>query len=549
MTETKHSRIPLAAVAILCILGLLCSCQTVSLPGDNSHSTPSGGSPSGTVSDTLLTLAYTATDSLNPFRAKTKTNQELSRLLYDGLIVLGTDYKPEYRLAQDIKIQGTSVTVSLREAYFSDGSRVTAEDVLASMEAAMQAENLSYRQDFANVTQKTVTQSGNLSLKLAYEDPYFINFLDFPIYKKGSEDEQNTDNKDLPPIGSGRYVYHEEAGEYWLTANAHWVGGEVSMGRIDLMNLPDDDAINHAVQVGTVDWCYSDLSDNTFPGMNGVSKMVPLSNLVYLGANMQSGIMSIRNIRLGVSAAVSRSDVAENAYFGVATPAAGPYPSGVEEATGLQSLSADGDSTLAAEYFEKAGFKRLNGDGYRTNGSSTLSLLIIYNKENTARESMARLLAAQLKTVGCKVSTRALSFEAYQSAVQNGQYDIYIGEMQIPDNLDLYPLITAGGLLTPDVSEPDSAGESDSPQEQGADGSFFGTVESDEATLTAARAAYRYHTGKGSLTEMLSCINEQLPIIPICHRTGMLIYASFLSGEPDPIPSDPFHGIEHCTVQ
>lgn len=541
-------------IAALCIAGLLTGCAAVDTPGGVSGSSNAPTASASNTADTL-TLAYNATDTLNPYTAKTKTNQELSRLLYDGLIALNQAMEPEYCLAQDIEIQGTKVTVTLREAYFSDGSRVTPEDVVASMEAARQAKALSYQQDFAVVDAQTVTANGKVVITLKHEDPYFLNFLDFPVYKTGSDAEQNGDNKDLPPIGSGRYIYHEEAGKYWLTANEKWYGGNITLTQISLLNLPDDDAIDHAVQVGTIDWYYSDLSDNAFPNMNGVSIMVPLQNLVFLGANMNTGLASLRPVRLGISAALNRTDITENAYFGVAKPAAGPYPEGLQVASGLQTIAAQKDEKQAKSFFTEAGFSKSNSDGILTNGSTSLTLRLIYNKGNDARQGMAQLITNQLAAVGCKVQTEALSFEQYQNAIKNGYYDLYIGEMRIPDNLDLYPLLTAGDLLSPDVSEGSpvstpSVSSVPSASQPDASGADMGTVSTDtQDSLTAARAAYRYHTGKGSLTEMLSCFNEQLPIIPICHRTGMLIYASFISGQPTPIAGDPYRGIERCTIK
>ena len=553
VASKSQSKVLLLTIVLVLIIGLLCGCRPhTATPDGTVASNPSAVASQDTAAPANeLTFAYTANDSLNPYLAQTKTNQELTGLLFDGLVVFGNDFEPEYRLAKTIEMKGTSVTITLKDARFSDGSKVTARDVLTSLEAAKEAEMLSYKQDFSVVQDMHLTDGGALVLTLSHEDPYFVNFLDFPIYKAGSDDHQNDDNKDLPPIGSGRYVFHEQAGSYWLTANPDWVGGKVNIAKITLLNLPDDDAIDHACQVGTVDWCYSDLADNTFPNMNGISKTIGLANLVYLGANMDSGFMSHRDLRMGVSAAIDRADIVTTAYFEMATSAAGPYPAGFEAAGGLQSILPQADVTAAEEYFVKAGFKKVNKDGYRTNGTNRLEIRLVYNKENSARVSVARLIANRLKTVGCKVNLTGLKFKEYQSAIQYGQYDLYLGEMLIPDNFDLYPLLTAGGLLKPDVSEKEEEKEetsSDTSSQSGAD-TPLPSPEGEQELLTAARAAYRYHNGQGSLTEMLSCFNQQLPIIPLCHRKGMLIYANFVAGNPEPLPGDPFNGLENCTVQ
>ena len=551
----KNLRInPLRIIALVLgvVLAFCGCCATES--GSEVSSAPivsgSGNLPQGSI-----TLAYTANDSLDPYTAMTKTNQELCGLLFDGLVVLDDSFTPHYRLAGDIQNDGTVVTVTLANALFSDGSKVTAADVVASLEAARAAEHLSYAADFENVKEVAVTENGLVQLTLHHQDPYFVNFLDFPIFKEGSREVENNDNKPLPPIGSGRFVYHEEGDRYWLTANPKWIGGRVAIPHAELTNMPDQEAISHAASVGRVDWCYADLSNNQFPNMNGVSRTVNLPNLVYLGANMRSGVMSIQEVRLGVSTALDRQNIAQTAYFDMATPAKGPLPDGVEAASGLQSLSPLADTAAATEWFGKAGFATRTPDGFCSNGELTLSVQVIYNSDNTARQSIANLLQTSLQNAGCRVELKGLSFEDYCNAIKWGNYDIYIGEMAIPDNFDLYRLLTAGGLIPLYGQEAEEEEDEEEEEEQNEDSDPSQDVPSGQdpsaepEVLSAATAVSRYHNGKGSLTEVLSQVGEQLPIIPLCFRRGMLVYTAKLKGDPAPLWGDPFYGIEHCTVQ
>lgn len=540
-------------VLLLMVVSLLVGCGS---SAGNTGPQVSSAPVAQETSTQSFTLAYTATDSLNPYLAKTKTNQELSRLLYDGLIVLDNAMNVVNRLAQSVETQGPVVIVTLKEAWFTDGSRVTAQDVIASYQAALQGEYLSYKNDFQNVKEVTATPQGAVQFTLNFEDPYFVNFLDFPIYKKGTENQQNTDNKTLPPVGCGRYVFHEESGVYWLSANPKWWGGSVATAKIELLNLPDDDAIYHGVQVGTVKWYYSDLKNNTLPGgATLASKQVPLQNLVYVGCNLNSSLVSNDSVRMAVSYAINRQTIAETAYFGSAVPAKGMYPSGLQSVAGLQSASPQSDKQKALEWLEKAGYTAVDENGYRIKEDKVLALRIIYNEENAARAGMANLLATQLKEIGCNVTLQAFSFAEYQDAIKNENYDLYIGEMKIPDNLTLFPFITAGGLIpfTPDdpekQQEEEEKKEESEEQPEESEDSELATSPEPEQTITAAIAAYRYHTGQGSLAEMVSCFNEQLPVIPVCHRTGMLLYSNSISGTFSPLADDPFFGIETCTIK
>lgn len=547
-TVFSNRRFCQTCILLLLVLCLLGGCKSDT--PDTVSTGPVASVPTAATSQTL-SLAYTATDSLNPYLAKTKTNQELSRLLYDGLILLDSSMNATLRLANAVETNGAVVTVSLREAWFSDGSRVTADDVIASYQAALQGEYLSYQTDFQNVKEVTATPKGEVQFTLTFEDPYFENFLDFPVFKKGTENQQNTDNKTLPPIGCGRYIFHEESGAYWLSANTNWWGGTVATARIDLLTLPDDDAIYHGVQVGTVKWYYSDLKNNSLPGgATLLSKQVALQNLVYVGCNAQSNLVGDPKLRMALSYAIHRQAIAETAYYGSAIAAKGMYPEGLKSVSGLQSLETQSNKEKALEWLEKAGYNKVNEQGYRVNGKQILSLRIIYNEENAARVSMATLLASQLGEIGCNVTLEALSFTAYQNAIQKGYYDLYIGEMRIPDNLSLYPFITAGGVIGGQDPEKEDKEEKEDKKQETDDSSQEGEQPPQEEEIVSAEdAAYRYHVGQGSLSEMVSCFNEQLPVIPVCHRTGMLLYSGSIVGTPTPVADDPFYGIEKCTIQ
>ena len=76
--------IALFAVFVL----LLCSCAS----SNNNIETTSDV----TKNEITLSLPFSATDSLNPYVAVTKVNQELSMLMYDPLIKLNEKFEPVY---------------------------------------------------------------------------------------------------------------------------------------------------------------------------------------------------------------------------------------------------------------------------------------------------------------------------------------------------------------------------------------------------------------------------------------------------------------------
>ena len=96
---------------------LLFSCSKTQTP--NSDQTPA--SVGQFESSGEINMAFVQNDTLSPYEAKTKSNQEISRLMYDGLIRLDENFEPVYVLASDIAVDGKSVTVTINSsARFTD---------------------------------------------------------------------------------------------------------------------------------------------------------------------------------------------------------------------------------------------------------------------------------------------------------------------------------------------------------------------------------------------------------------------------------------------
>lgn len=561
-------------VKLICLLAsLFClvSCSKVDNGGTVDESVPAESfAPSGEIN-----MAFVQNDTLSPYEAKTKLNLELGRLMYDGLVKLGNGFEPSYVLASDISLDGTVCVVTINPAAkFTDGNAVTADDVVYSVSAAKAASQSKYSSKLENVSSCTARDALTVVFNLNHTDEYFVRLLDFPIFEKETEKQVNSDNKSVPPIGSGRYVFGQQNDKFYLEANQNWIGGHVNIAKINLVNLPDDDAVNHGTAVGSVDIYYSDLSSNDIPTMKGTSLSVTLSNLVYLGVNTSSGILSDGDLRRAVSAAIDREDIKNSVYFGYAEPAKGLFHSDISELSGLQTIDTKRDTDKAQGYLKSAGYEKNQITGLATNGKEkTIKLSLVYYSENSARRLLATKISEHLKSVGIETELKGLSWDEYISAIRYHSYDLYIAEIKIPDNLDAYSLATAGGIIElkngTAVSETSSA-DSGQGSDQGGSGDSSGSATDGSGQSTGSgdgtsadadtagndrsgeyvsleKALYKLHSGNGSVAEVLSCLNEQMSIIPICHRKGLVIYSDKISEGLSPTAGDPFAGLENCT--
>ena len=114
-----------------------------------------------------LTLTCYPDKPINPLLCNDFTNRALHSLLYQGLFTVDRSYQVEPMLckrftrSQDMK----TYTFYLENATFSDGSRLTAQDVAATLEAARESAIAALKQDMALTVSPPMKFGLNLAMK------------------------------------------------------------------------------------------------------------------------------------------------------------------------------------------------------------------------------------------------------------------------------------------------------------------------------------------------------------------------------------------------
>lgn len=554
----KVQKVLAALLACSLIFTAVCAEESVDPASSSSDVT---SEPASAPQNSTLSLAYSSTDSLDPYAAVTRYNQELCGLLYDSLIVLDDAFCPVYRLAEEITREGKTLLITIKAATFSDGSAVTAEDVVYSIGKARDSQT-KYKEQLAGITAYSAAGSRDLELTIANDDPYFINLLDFPILKKDSDQRKNEDGKALPPVGSGRYVFSDGT----LTANPDYIGGSMAMQTVRLVDTPDKEAYDHNLEMGNIDLSFSDLSDNVPLKMTGQSQAVQLNRLVYLGINFSNGYLAEPQFRQALALAIDREKLVSDCYFNYATPAAGPFPNSWSEISGLQTISSTANAQRAVAIFDEIGYNSKDEDGYLLNsGGERITFTMLVNLDNTARVTAAQLIKAQLAAVGIAVEIRTVNWTAYQSELSSGAFDLYLGEVRLKNNMDLSPLVTekSGACFgyiktktkqndTDDTADADAdvTTDADADESDSADPAPDSTAPSDEQaaayiTVSAYDMIQAFYDGKSGIADVTAAFLAELPVIPLLHRMGQVAYSADMTTGPDALPGDLWNGIEN----
>ena len=173
-----------------------------------------------------IKLGIAQLDTMNPIVSKNKHVQDISKLIYEPLVNLTSDYKAEPCLAKEwAKQSDNSYLIKLREnVKWSDGQRFTADDVSFTISRLKDTESI-YSYNVQNVTGIDIIDDYTIKINLDREIPFFEYNLTFPILSKDyyeSEDFVNT-SKNKAPITTGKYKISESEPSYiTLVKNNSW---------------------------------------------------------------------------------------------------------------------------------------------------------------------------------------------------------------------------------------------------------------------------------------------------------------------------------------
>lgn len=381
-------------------------------------------------------------DGFNPYLSSSTLVQQSGDLLFEKLVELTPDMELDYRLAQSIKNEDLTVTLQLRSGhYFADGSAITAEDVAASLLAA-RASDL-YAGRLANLS-GVRAEGSTVVLTLAAPDSLFAYLLDLPVLKA-------SETALARPTASGRYTYGAE--EDTLVPNPHAPFPEDGPGAIYLTPISNYDEMVSGFAIGTVSFYLA--NDNVSSTIASTENYYRTNQLVFLGVNSYSGnnLCSTAAGRKLLSQLLSRRELASR--YASASAATGTLNSLYACVEGRQTIQAETDAsslsdTMAAlgyTYNEEAGF-------YRNARGQNASVSILVYSGNANRRYTAALLQQQWAYYGIEATlTEADDFNTYLQLIQSRQFELYIGEMKLYNNMDLSPFWSGSARYGIDPSE------------------------------------------------------------------------------------------------
>ena len=468
--------------ALTIALSLLLSLTACGGQGDSSQGSASDAAPAasdqssgGASAAQSFSLGYYKGEGLHPYTCSNTTNQNLMGLIYEPLFAIDQTFATEPCLAKSCTIQVTSAsgseeekdtegdasetgtegdetdqkdaskeekkkeqprskiagkttcTIQLRDdVTFSDGTSLSAEDVVYSLEQAKGKGSI-YRERLSDVTSITASGSTTVVIEINAADAAFDSLLDIPIISRSGGSN---------PIGTGPYVLNTKKGKaVSMTRNTNWwQEGTLPADTITLYAADDSDMMIFGF--GSISMVNTDLTGTNALSYTGDYNVVdyPTTSMLYVGCNTHSGPCQNQSFRQALYYVFDRDTLATKMLSGHAEPTVLP----------VSPKSKLYDEKLAETYAwsEETAKKKL-ADGHYYN--QTLKLIV--NKESAFKTAFAEEMKKELEAIGIKVQVEALAWDEFADALDERSFDLYLGEVKLKSNFDLTAVIGSNGNL------------------------------------------------------------------------------------------------------
>ncbi len=454
--KSKYStQRPMMTVAfILSAVMMLTSCseeplQNITLPQEG---------------DSTLALPYDPAQGTNPYLTNSLVTHQLAGLLYTSLITVDDNLGAQNLLAKMITADEDKLAYSivLNDGFtFQDASPITATDVAASILTAQGSEH--YGAVLQNVS--SVTAEGDeVRIVLDEPDGFFYRLLSMPIIKA---DETILKN----PQSSGSY---RRDGDSLIDMGE----GQGESSDIRLVDLSTATTLSDGINLGRI----SALDVTYLPGFVPYDKLVQVDyasfNLLYLGF-APSGEFLTPSIRQALSAIIPRDDIVDGSYNGNALAShCLVHP--------LLKL-CECDTPTAEPTFDR--------------------VRILYNGNIANRHTVINDIENEFAKHGITLEKISAQDEGhFTELLAQGDYDVYLAETLLPQNLD------------------------------------FSLFIDEEDTSERVYTAYAQMKSGGEVQNFCDEFAYELPIVPILYENGMLFHADSFSGFT-PQNSNPYYNI------
>ena len=427
---------------LLCILLCLALLMGCSAANDPEAYEPTGSALEGaTVPEAeeseetegqSFSLAYYEEASMNPLIADDFTNRVVISLLYQGLFAVDRENEVLPILCKNYTASADLLTYEFivdPMATFSDGTPVTAEDVVASLTTAKN--NKYYGGRLRYVSDISATETGAVRIRLTQAYGNLPMLLDIPIVKAAQVEFDN-------PLGTGPYKLTGWGRERSLTRREDWwcksENLQVTAKKIPLVSADSATTIRDSFEFYDVGVVCTDPGSDKYVEYRCDYELWECETgiFLYLGVNANSSAFQNPEVRKALTKGIDRDYLIDKYYRGFASSAQLPA-----------SPNSDFYTAPLAQHY---GYDPVEFQNAMASMKGR-SIILVVNSDDSLRVRVAQEIGRMLNTCGMLVEVKQYSGINYTAILRDGDYDLYLGQTKLSANMDLSPFFAEAGAL------------------------------------------------------------------------------------------------------
>ncbi|NDL65458.1 ABC transporter substrate-binding protein [Acerihabitans arboris] len=362
--------------------------------------------------------------TFDPIRSAQNADNWVFSNVFDVLVRVdknGTRLEPGLAESWEISPDGKVYTFKIRDAKFSDGQPVTAQDAVFSLLRIRDNQGSLWRDSYSVIDKAEAPDPHTLVVTLKTPSAPFLSQLALPnvsilpekvVKAMGEEAFAET------PVGSGAFsVKSWTRGEkVVLVKNPYfWQAGRVKLDGVEWLTLPDDNTRMLKVQAGELDAALSVPFSRITSLQQDPNLEVHLDRSTredHLLINHEHGALAKAEVRQALDFAIDKKAIVDTVTFGFGHVANAYIPEG--------ALFHYADNLRRPYDPEKA--RRM----LQAAGAADLKLNYVVNAGDEVDEQIAILLQQQLAKAGVGVNLQKVDPSQSWDMLVAGEYDISV---------------------------------------------------------------------------------------------------------------------------
>lgn len=399
---------------------------------------------------------------VNPALALTRADQDVTALVYRGLLKIGADGSLTNDIAESVTTSEDGLTYNVvlrRDVKFHDGTPLTAHDVAFTIQLIQDADLKSPLR--GNWTDVLIEEVGEYELNIILEEAYApfrenftVGIMPAHIWSNLSISQMPFSQLNTEPIGSGPFAVTAAKRDTTGIINHYTLEAfrkndiKPKIDSIELAFFQNEKNLATALAEGEID-ATAYISNEYIESAQGkhiniFEQPLPRTFGIFFNQN-RSSVLRDEAARAALTMIINRDALVEKTLYGHGVPIATPttfVPAGLESTDDTEVTSEDSPEEAAIAVLEDGGWLKNNlGLWEKQIDGGTVTLSITLRTSNTPLfASLVNTVAEQWQSIGVEVTVEQFEQTGLvQSVIRTRDFQALLFGLDMNRTQDLYP--------------------------------------------------------------------------------------------------------------